>query len=481
MKEKLVKYNYKIKSYLGRLGLVERLWLLAPLVIWFSYQPRISLGANQTMNFELSLPLIYTVILSLVGIPLIWRRRRYLLNDKYVWLATFFVVWTGLTVLWSPNPTRAVLTFGITGCLYLIFLAAMANRSKLSRQLSLLCRLLLISSLVVCGLALAQTVAGVWLTGNDDLWLCRGCVASNFGFVRPNLFAIEPQFLGNLLLAPALLALWQFSNRSKTLLFNGICLVALTMTIVLTLSRGAIYAFAVGAVIIFFASIRRIRWGKILAATGLMAVGAVAALLIQGWLAVINPNLNVTFGGTVAKSINQLTLGVVKLDKLTNDSRPADSIKSTSSLPASVQPKRDEKNTMYDGYVAESTNIRVNLSKVALGAWWQGDWLKKIVGFGLGSSGIEMARYSGSNYQKEIVQNEFVEVLLERGAIGLSLLVALIGGFIWRTRKQRWLWGILAAYLAQYCFFSGLPNALHVYLFLMLALVFADSIRSKFD
>ena len=35
---------------------------LLPLVLFFSYYPVISFGANETMNFELSLPLIWLVI-----------------------------------------------------------------------------------------------------------------------------------------------------------------------------------------------------------------------------------------------------------------------------------------------------------------------------------------------------------------------------------------------------------------------------------
>ena len=37
--------------------------LILPAVLFFSYYPVISFGANETMNFELSLPMIWLVIL----------------------------------------------------------------------------------------------------------------------------------------------------------------------------------------------------------------------------------------------------------------------------------------------------------------------------------------------------------------------------------------------------------------------------------
>jgi hypothetical protein len=62
-------------------------------------------------------------------------------------------------------------------------------------------------------------------------------------------------------------------------------------------------------------------------------------------------------------------------------------------------------------------------------------------------------------------------ILLELGVVGLAIWAAIIAGFIWKTRAQKWLWAILLAFLIQWNFFSGLPNALHIYL--ILAAIFA--------
>ena len=84
-----------------------------------------------------------------------------------------------------------------------------------------------------------------------------------------------------------------------------------------------------------------------------------------------------------------------------------------------------------------------------------------------------MAEYTGSNYEKEIVQNEYVEILLERGLVGLVLFMAVIASTFDKLNKSknRWAWSIIAAYAVQWCFFSGLPNAIHIYLIATLLLV----------
>ncbi|MDO4271461.1 MAG: O-antigen ligase family protein [Candidatus Saccharibacteria bacterium] len=435
----------KIKTYLRQLTWLERIWLLAPIFIWFSYQPQISLGGDNTMNYELSLTLIYAVVLALVGLPTIWRARHELMRDKYVWLVTVFVGWTGLSVLWSANQLRGFLTFGITGVLWLIFLAAYARKKRLRELLPALTKVLIASSVAVCLLALGQMILGVYIQSRQSLWLCAGCVAGQFGFVRPNLFVIEPQFLGSMLLAPMLIMTYRLIERPRNWRDSVVFILLLT-TLGLTLSRGAIYAGAVGIAIMWLTV--RGRWLNKLASVDLMIISVILCLAVQGGLAAINPHITETFWGAVTKSVDHLTMGIFDLQ----------------ATPTTTQEKADVTTPVYDGYVAESTDVRVNLTKTALASWTSQDLTGRLFGVGLGSAGKAMAQHIGSNYEKEIVQNEYAEVLLERGLVGLLLLIAVIAMTFYRLRHQKWLWAILAAFLVQYCFFSGLPNALHVYL-----------------
>lgn len=436
--------------------------LLTPIVAWFSYYPKISLGGDATTNYELSWLIIYLAMVALVGAGVLIKHWRSALTNPLVIVGGLFTVWTILTILWTPNRPRGVMVAGLTTVLWLVLCVLIIYWRKIYDIRRQLLRLTIGTATVMAGLAIVQAIAGIWLTKPGDLGLCIGCVAGQFGFVRPNLFAIEPQFLGSLFLTPLLLVVWQLTQRITKLRLLQLMLIV--VAIVLTLSRGAIVAAVVGLLVVAAVQLKSFswhRWGLI----GLVGVAGVAgALLIQGLSAQLSPSINETLGGAIAKSINHLSLGQI-------DFRQASLGNSVESVPKKPTTETTGKSTVpaFSGYVAESTDIRVNLSKIALGEWGQQSWWRKIIGTGVGSAGIVMAPHFGG-YQKEIVQNEYAEVLLERGVIGLVLLagiiVTLVAAF-WRQAKSRWMLAILAAYLVQYCFYSGLPNSLHVYMILI--------------
>lgn len=446
----------KLKTF-WRLSLLERLWLMAPIMIWFSYLPRISLAEDGTMNYELSLTLIYVVILAIVGLPRVWRYRSELRQSGLVRLASAFVGWSGLCVIWSDNRTRGLLTFAVYVVLYLVFLALVAERRLLCQLLPKLVRVTIWATISACLLAITQMVLGTFvITNRHSLGLCAGCVAGQFGFIRPNLLAIEPQFLGSLLLAPLLYITYLTLQGKHSYAKQPLLLVLMLTTLWLTLSRGAIYAYLVSlAVMILLVR----KWRCQLAVVGLVALSLVVCLVCQGTLASANPRIDSSFTQAVSTSLNHLSMGIVRL--------PYQQKSPTS--PPSI-PQEHDKQPAYHGYVAESTNVRLSLTKTALAAWRSNRLGQQLFGTGLGSAGIVLARQTGSQYQKEIVQNEFVEVLLERGLVGLALLGGLVAlyGRLCSQRRDYLALAILVAYLTQWCFFSGLPNALHIYLVLAL-------------
>lgn len=440
-----------------RLSLLERLWLMAPIMIWFSYLPRISLAEDGTMNYELSLTLIYVVILAIVGLPRVWHHRSELRQSRPIWLASAFVGWSGLCVIWSDNHTRGLLTFAVYVVLYLVFLVLVAERRLLRQLLPKLVKVAIWATISACLLAIAQMVLGTFvITNRHSLGLCAGCVAGQFGFIRPNLLAIEPQFLGSLLLAPLLYITYLTLRGKHDYAKQSLLLVLMLTTLWLTLSRGAIYAY-LASLVVMILLVRK--WRRMLAVVGLVALSLVVCLICQGALASANPRIDSSFTQAVSTSLNHLSMGIIRLPYQR---------KSPTSLPSI--PREHDKQPAYHGYVAESTNVRLGLTKTALAAWRSNQLGQQLFGTGLGSAGIVLARQTGSRYQKEIVQNEFVEVLLERGLIGLVLLGGLVAlyGRLCSQRRDYLALVILVAYLAQWCFFSGLPNALHIYLVLAL-------------
>lgn len=454
MKNKLMRLlGVEIKS----LKIFERVLLLAPILLWFAYWPVIRIGGNATMNFELSLALIYCVVLALTGLPLIWRSRDVLARSLIALSSGVFILWSVTTIIWSDNPLRGVLSVGIAGVLWLILLAVLADRKRVQKLAPALTKLLLLATMIICALELVQFVGGIWLSRREPLLLCLGCSAVQFGFVRPNVFAIEPQFLGNMLLLPTLILTRRLITKRWSQQNVLMFMVALS-GLFLTMSRGAIYAFVIGAIVLAIVYYKQ--WRRLLPGIGLTVAVFVIALVMQGFAAALNPHLTESFGGAIAKVVSQLSLGVINLDKPSKSNVNADA-----NVPEQATVKAsNEAKPRYDGYVAESTDVRTSFSKVALSVW-SSNPRNMLIGVGVGGAGVAMARYEHSDWSKEIVQNEFVEVLMERGVIGLGLLLLLIGIIVyvmWRSHNV-WAWAILIAYLVQYCFFSGLPNALHVY------------------
>ena len=123
--------------------------------------------------------------------------------------------------------------------------------------------------------------------------------------------------------------------------------------------------------------------------------------------------------------------------------------------------------SVFDGYVEESTETRLRLSKAALEIWSQNP-TRMLIGVGLGGAGQALYDNNLSPAPKEIVQNEYISLLLETGLVGVSLFMLTIVLLLiaaWRRKTVRAaVLGLLVAYGVSICFFSGLPNALQIYL-----------------
>ena len=226
---------------------------ILPAVLFFSYWPVISLGASESMNFELSLPLIWLVIFDVLALCILAKKK--LLKGiwrKWMWL--LFPVFVSLSVLWSMNSLRGLLTVGILWLVYSAGYAFWSLKSLFSEFgfLERFWKMFFASALVACGWCLLQCILDIAGVPRGVSLMCAGCTYQMFGFSHPNGWAIEPQFMGNLLLAPAIVAAWMLGNcnsASRGRVFSLIALVfVFAATIFLTFSRGAIYAFVVAMI-----------------------------------------------------------------------------------------------------------------------------------------------------------------------------------------------------------------------------------------
>ena len=452
-----------------------KILLLATIAIWFSNWPQISLGSDGATNFWVTLTMIYLALLALVAfVKLIKNYRNFSRRTPFFmanWACLVFIGYNWLTIIWSDNRSRTLLTAGIVSCLYLIFLALTLTKN-LQRYVRPLAKIYIVTAMIMSVLALMQFIYGAfWARG---FLLCAGCVAGQFGFVRPNVFAIEPQFLGSLLLAPILLIFHEIITQKHSY-WRDLVFGCLLLTLLLTLSRGAIFAFLIGAIMVVIFSWRRGILSardyckKVAVGVLICAVSLAVCLVMQGVTAAVNPNTKSGFTAAVNASLNQLSLGLIKIQDI--------KVHKISSVARSTV---SAKEPAFSGYVAESTNVRTSLSKTALKTWASEDLSRKVFGVGLGGSGVAMANFTKDGDAKEIVQNEFAEILLELGAFGFVIFVAIMIGLcreIWRQKHARWTLGMVAAFIFQWLFFSGYPSALHVYLILMIAFMYAKAGR----
>ncbi len=509
--------------------ILQILLYVLPLALLFSYHPVISLGGNTTMNFELSVALLWLVAFDLTGaiafaVAMVRGKGRELLRrwKCFVWLL-LLPTFATVSLAWTANLTRGILTVGL---MWLVVIAVMTlvvfgkwfAEEKFRKNFW---RWFFGAALFACAWCIIQCILDLAGVARDYSLLCVGCTSQSFGFPHPNGFAVEPQFMGNLLLAPAIAAAWlylkkqgskkselepsrgrvfynrsggaapelQFRTRSVTVVKNTSgsgflgfdfllpCFFIVTATLFLVFSRGAIYAFVVG---MMFMSIMLMVMGRkkmklilkrVGIVWGIVVVAFVFALNMQGLMAQVGPT-NDTYVDGVAKVLNQLSLGIIDIrgekvvennDEAKNNvvEKPVEKYEDDVAVENSAGTE-----AIFDGYVEESTEIRKMMTRNAIKTWSQN--AKTIaVGVGIGGAGQAMYNAGFTDWPKEIVQNEYANVLLELGIVGAVfalILVVMIVRITLKSAAAPMLLALAVTYGVTLVFFSGMVNALQIYL-----------------
>lgn len=472
---------------------IKYLLYLLPASLYFSYHPLISFGSNDSMNFEISLSLIWLVAFDLVAAVIVFRQKTYWRMLKRKWPLLLFPFWLTLSVTWSLNTVRGItaagilwlICFAISAIYFLRDLFDVSFRTKFWK-------VFFATTLAVCLWCFIQCILDLAGLGREYSLMCAGCTYRMFGFPHPNGFAIEPQFMGNLLLAPAIISAWMFikkyyANPQKDKLTRlGLipCFFLISVTLFLTFSRGAIYSFIVA--MIFISSLMivaekkaRVAALKQIGLTWLVISIAFAFTLnIQGIMSAASPTSD-TYQDGVAKVLNHLSLGKIDirkekastpenspLESNTNNSSSTDSPVATVDSEEEAQKEQSE----FDGYVEESTNARIYLTESAI-ASWKDSPATLLFGVGLGGAGQALCNNQFIFSPKEIVQNQYASLLLETGIVGIVLLIfsaVLLLRFLTKMQNSIPALGLLVAYAVSLLFFSGLANALQIYLLPML-------------
>ncbi len=502
-------------------GLKVESWLrflvyVLPLALMFSYYPIITLGQNASMNLELSVPLVWLVVFDILAIYLMSRRRVlfsvFAVRGRWLWL--LFPVFLTISVVWSLNILRGILVVGILWLIYLAVYGFFNLRDLFFAEdfRRKFWRAFFGATILVCVWCVLQCVLDLMGVSREGSLMCAGCVYQMFGFPHPNGFAIEPQFMGNLLLAPAIVA----SARAVTVVKNTsgsdslrfkllLLLFIISATLFLTFSRGAIYAFVVAMVfLLIWAGVQRKNWREV----GRVVATVVAAFLFtlnaQGIMAAVSPT-NDTYQSGVAKALNHLSLGKIDVREKTTENSTGAMVNAENENAELSTEKWEENSSVFDGYVEGSTDTRIRLSNAA-GEVWAKNSATVWFGVGIGGAGEALYRNGLSPAPKEIIQNEYMSLLLETGLVGIALFVltlglilrAIIKGVKVQSAKEiktvkvkiattkttmlksetaPIVLAMMVAYGITLLFFSGLPNALHIYL--LTGLVFVMGLKTK--
>lgn len=465
-----------------------------PVVLYFSYHPILSLPIkSDSMNLELSLPLIWLAVFTILSLgnflsfilkSIFSAKSQRSINPLIPLTPLLLPLYLSISFFWSKNPVRTLLTAGVLWCLYVSIysIVVIFTTYKRFNPIKFLRIFLLASSFVClfCWLQCALDVSGV---AREVILLCQGCTSRIFGFPHPSGFAIEPQFMGSLLIAPTLLSFYLlFTKNSLADSFSKKRILCLSIfyasTLFVTFSRGAIYSFLIGFLVFLTLNLFR-RHFNFLWSIPIIIISFLITLSMQGLFAHFSYT-NDTFLTGIEKAISQLSLGTIELNL--SKQKPETSSTSISSLPdssssnsaedypAAESPEDPGENSVFSGYVEESTNIRLELNLIALELSASSP-KQLLFGSGLGSAGNLMYEQGKTASKKEIIQNEYLSMLLETGIIGL-LLTFLMCIVVFPLIKKSFghserffIYALILSFALSLNFFSGLPNALHIYLF----------------
>ena len=519
-------------SVTSSLSKIQQIMLLClPFCLFFSYHPVIPIFSTSTTNFELSIPLLWLLIFAILSLPENFRLYIYSLRvviktkslvnktsrpsshhktDKlyphflrlFSLIYPFFVT---VNSIGSPNFLRAILTSGVIWCICLSLLTILQNISQYKTQIGKsFNKNLLIAGTLASAFCWFQSILDIAGAPREFTFLCKGCTSTVFGFPHPNGFAIESQFMANLLLAPIFLSLFYLLERPKNhsnklnsdpypasrlghFLRFGLPLF-LIATLYLTLSRGAIFSFWVSVFVLFIYQIvklikqkscrREILFRQPLIFSAVVFLPFFFTLSAQGLFTELGPTSHTFFDG-VSTSVSQLSLGRIDLAKVfheTNENNKTHKTHESNKLhlsdlntdaAASVQ-----KAPQFTSYIEESTNIRLNLNRLALSSW-RTSLRRMLAGVGLGAAGLTLYQeFPELGSPKEIIQNEYFAILYEQGICGVIMIICVAILFVLtyklhnKNHEKTSIYGRVLAlsFALTLCFFSGLPNALHIYL-----------------
>lgn len=436
-----------------------RYWLLISLIFTapMSFTPSIALPVFDFPSFRIGLYQVLAVLFVLSCAPLFAKGLKRLSKSRlFVAGAVLFALVFSIGLATTSTFPRTVLySASLVSLLLLGISGYFAWRELTKHQRETAFTSLLWSGVVFGSLAIIQlVVASFDKTALGTL--CTGCSGAVFGFPRINLFAAEPQFFANSLL-PALFA--SFFFRSNKRLANW-ALVLTSVAIGLTFSRGAFLAIAVSVVVyIIIQLIRKDSIKSFLQHCCIMVASILVAFaLLIGSAAIRYRETPYIVFNTTVSMLDHISMGTINISQKTSVQAMANNNPSDDFIP--------------EGYVAASSNDRLDAASLALNAW--NDSSKNILfGVGMGNLGAYVNEYVSGAPSNLTVYIWYILVLAELGIVGLTGLLLAPAYLLWKLVHSNLsappfalAFTVTVAFLIQLFSFGSYINSMYQYLFI---------------
>lgn len=403
---------------LGKIALIKETYLLYLIIALFFLLPYERIPSYELAGYTIKLSYIVALILILVSLPRfisVFSKLKLGTSDKALlsfWLAGLF------SIQFSPDPGKSFVVLALW--LFMIILYLLISRylsDRIVREKAITA--LLITTAIVIVFGLYQFIGDSLGLPQNLTGLRNEYLKTIFGFPRIQSVNLEPLYFGNFLFVPFFLAASRYVEQKKPIGAYWWLLVGILINVILGISRGVYLALAVSLVAYLVILIRRFKAGRQVTGIILAVVAAVAISLSL-------------IAGLDGKAALRNFLGHAQVN---------------------------------DVSTGESIPSRVNNYEIA----GQLIVLKPIFGHGPGSYAVKAPQISNFPWLSKIVNNEYFELIVETGFIGLFLfLLFILTAFNevatrYRITKNQENKGTIlalicgaAAILIQYNFFSTL-------------------------
>jgi O-antigen ligase len=392
---------------------------------------------------------IAAVAFVVSGLPLLLKHRQKLISLWPIRLLAGFVALNWLSVFWALSNTRVVVLSGYMT--FLLILVACITALFIDRKITQkdITNPLILGTIIGAGFGWLQYIGVTSGVGPEFTLIREAYSAELFGFARIQAFSLEPQFYANSLIAAITYLAWLILF-GKYNTYHFWLLAWFVATLLMTVSRGGTLGLimSVGFMVVFLI-IKKPKdlWSRI----GKLTLTFVLALIMSLTAVYVSATIHPKHDGirSIEIFVDQMSHGIIDI-RLANGGEGV------------------------EGLVEASTSGRLYMVERALEITAMSPQ-NYLIGVGSGSFGPAFQANFKGKISNHVTNNQYAEVLVELGLIGLGLFLAFVISFgktIWqKTDRYKLLFmGIWLAYLVQYMFFSLQTNVLHIWLFVGVAL-----------